>query len=354
MDNEISKKVKLYIRLRTGGHGLPEDQLQTGNTFCRDNTWFVTKKAVTGNIIPEPGAPVDLNLYQQVRADKIFAGANAAQAQVTEEISRDLISGLATHGGACLIGYGGTATGKSYTILGNQTANGVLQTTGLALLKKIELQEQGYAGYGLSLSAHLLRKDAVFNLLDDQVASSQISKFDDPQMSAISISGEKELLDTVNKAYQTAKSGASTHMNALPRGHVIFNLILSHPTVFEDQHPTKILQFVDLNGPERLLASTTKTESTLESIAINGHLSSLRLLVENLSKITKTGQKTGDLSHLFTGSKLCRLLSRSLNPSANNTVIVLLTAATADRYHSDSKETANFGLCVTKWQTAAN
>ena len=348
MDNQAGSRLKIYARIRAGGHNIP-GPFGTRNVFTTENAIHVSKKLITEDAdLPHVGNP-DLALYNHAPVDRVFAGEAAEQGNVVRDVAGELILQLQNSVNVGFVAYGGTATGKSFTILGNKDAAGVLQSAGKLLFDKIATPGSTFTGYALSVAAQLIYKGEIKNLLAQPSSekSPKTSSQDDPKACSVLVNTEAEYLEVVARAIKASISNASQHMSALPRGHVVLSLILHHPTVFSEEHPTRMLQFFDLNGPEKLVSADVKNPSTQESIAINEQLSSLRLLIENLTQslqksATSGPSKTG-VTHLFSNSKLNKLLAPCLTPNTDSKVLFLLTLATTHRYHSDTKETVNFG-----------
>ena len=264
--------------------------------------------------------------------DYIF-DTKSTQKDVYEEVTL-LIQSMVQGNNICIIAYGQTCTGKTYTIQGPNSKN-----PGLNNFSKSNYFES----IRLSLTIIEIYNEQIYNLLEESTPN--LTMYEDasgnliiPDLNPISINN----FDEANKLFKLAarfRHTSSTEYNdRSSRSHCIFSFQLKL-TGKDGRIIRSTLHIIDLAGSERISKSQSKDEKLRkESICINLSLHSLSTVLNSIAL---------KANHIpYRDSKLTHFLKDSLNENYNILLILLVSPNVKDI--SETISTLQFGERIVK------
>lgn len=288
--------------------------------------------------------PQNLQHYQ---FDLVF-GPSASQAAIYSRCCAPLVQAFFKGYNCCILAYGQTGAGKTYT-MGSAACHqevpehcGVLPRAAEEIFLIVDrLKEEGRPVH-LSVTFLEVYNEDLRDLLDDSSIQSGLGSkvfsgkairiTEDPVSKAICVVGVKrvtvtnqqELIDCLKRgAFLRMTASNSVNANS-SRSHAIFTLSMSSGS--NDQVITSKFHFVDLAGSERI--KRTKAEGTRlkEGICINTGLLALSNVINVLSSDTYRSQPL--MHHVpYRDSKLTRILQDSLGGNSRTVMIACVTAS---------------------------
>lgn len=222
----------------------------------------------------------------------------------------------------CIIAYGQTSSGKTYTMKGTFTEYNLgLRTTFLRsdpglIPRSIERIFSKKMLHKFTLSYVEVYNENIYDLLGDPLEPLQIRESADGEVYIKDVS-EREIR-TKEEAYELFRKGNSirkvsaTRMNReSSRSHAVLKISIR-------AHGAKSsLVFVDLAGSERVSAAQTSGASLKEGAAINKSLLALTSVISKLSK---------KQSHIpYRDAKLTRILQPSFSRSSKTVLICAIS-----------------------------
>ena len=276
--------------------------------------------------------------------DYIF-DTKSTQKDVYEEVTL-LIQSMVQGNNICIIAYGQTCTGKTYTIQGPNSKNpGIVPRAAreLFLILNNFSKSNYFESIRLSLTIIEIYNEQIYNLLEESTPN--LNMYEDasgnliiPDLNPISINS----FDEANKLFKLAarfRHTSSTEYNdRSSRSHCIFSFQLKL-TGKDGRIIRSTLHIIDLAGSERISKSQSKDEKLRkESICINLSLHSLSTVLNSIAL---------KANHIpYRDSKLTHFLKDSLNENYNILLILLVSPNVKDI--SETISTLQFGERIVK------
>lgn len=205
--------------------------------------------------------------------------------------------------------YGGSNSGRSYSIYGTNKDPGLLPLTFNYLFKYIN-DDLKY-DYSIGISYFEIYNEKINDLLHPEILSNNINIQKNEKGETIITGIEEETIDCESTIYNLLEqgsihriTGANNINEKSSRSHAIFTIYISVIHCDGTVSLSK-LHLVDLAGSERTKEITTKSDRFVESVAINQGLLALGKVILCLSKISQGA----NIDHIpYRESKLTRLL----------------------------------------------
>ena len=314
----------------------------------------------------------DTILIQELnKAPKMFEydyvfDEQSTQEDIYEEVSL-LIQSMIHGNNICIMSYGQTCTGKTYTIQGNNNNKGIASRAVKEifeiidnLIKKNNLQknrnnfENGYSPSQVRNTSYFIKakinmtiieiyNEQIFNLLEE--STPKLNIFEDaqgnliiPDLSPINISN----YDEANKLFilsEKFRHTSSTEFNERSsRSHCIFTFNIKL-TNNDNNVIRSTLHVIDLAGSERITKAQNNNEKIKkEALSINLSLHSLSNVLFAIAN------KSGHIP--YRDSKLTHFLKDSLNDNYN--IMLLLHISPNIKDLSETISTLQFGERIIK------
>jgi len=279
--------------------------------------------------------------------DYIFQ-QNSTQQDVYDEVSL-LVQNMLNGTNVCIIAYGQTTTGKSYTIQGpNKEFPGIALRSAKELFEMIGPLLENKKGKSkvqtkLSISIIEIYNDVIYNLLGEGQPALNMYENNNgnlaiPDLNPISINNYTEANKLFKLSAKLRQTNQTNYNDRSSRSHCIYSFYLK--IVEEDGSIIRSkLHIIDLAGSERLTKShDTNPLLRKEAISINLSLNAL----SNVLNAIAVKQ-----NHIpYRDSKLTHFLKESLNDNFN--ILLLLHVSPNIRDLSETNSTLEFGTRIAK------
>lgn len=238
----------------------------------------------------------------------------------------------------CLLAYGQTGAGKSYSMVGYGEDKGIVPLSCEEMFKRMEADKNPDVQYIVEVSMLEIYNENVQDLLNpDSRSKSGLRVRDHPVMGPYAegltshvvstyeeISGLMEL-GTKNRTVQATKMNKTSS-----RAHTIFLIKFVTRTYDAEtkkkSDKTSKINLVDLAGSERISKTGAKGSTLREGVNINKSLSALGNVINALSKTL--GHKKKKKVHIpYRDSKLTWLLKQSLGGNSKTIMIAAISPA---------------------------
>ena len=236
-----------------------------------------------------------ISIFQENKQEKNFEydyifDTKSTQKDVYEEVTL-LIQSMVQGNNICIIAYGQTCTGKTYTIQGPNSKNpGIVPRAAreLFLILNNFNKSNFFESIRLSMTIIEIYNEQIYNLLEESTPN--LNMYEDasgnliiPDLNPISINS----FDEANKLFKLAakfRHTSSTEYNdRSSRSHCIFSFQLKL-TGKDGRIIRSTLHIIDLAGSERISKSQNKDEKLRkESICINLSLHSLSTVLNSIA-----------------------------------------------------------------------
>lgn len=342
MENQ-EEGICVAIRMR----GLNEREIKSGSTpifKCLSNERVAL-------LNEKDGHPIERDTYQY---DKVF-DAKADTVNIYNHVGRNLVEGVVTGINATIFAYGQTSSGKTYTMLGAQGSQGVLELAATDLFRHIGATST--RDFIVRVSFVEIYNEVIRDLLSD-AADSTVNIREDPRKGVYCEASEHAIQDfdsvmkVLNKGV-SRRAVESTAMNSTSsRSHTIFKITVesiesqSQQEAGEERDMSVLvasLNLVDLAGSESVRHTGATGQRAKEGGKINQSLLSLSRVIHSLS------QPGTHVS--FRDSKLTRLLQPSLCGNAKMSIVCCVTPA--EKYIEETRSTLQFASRAKLVQTNA-
>ncbi|CAL7952387.1 unnamed protein product [Xylocopa violacea] len=266
------------------------------------------------------------------RFDHIF-DMNASNSDVFETVVKPIISAAVNGINGTVFAYGQTSSGKTYTMMGNAEEPGVVplaigyifdaiaNTIGREFLLRVSYLE--------------IYNEKVNDLLDKSGTDLKLKEDGSGQ---VILQCKEEITNCPHNVLSIMKKGdknrriGETNMNERSsRSHTIFRITIESREAGGDSDgavQVSQLNLVDLAGSERARLTGATGERFKEGRHINLSLSTLGLVIMQLSESQDTQKHVN-----FRDSKLTRLLQNSLGGNAMTAIICAITPAALEETH---------------------
>ena len=291
-----------------------------------------------------------ISIFQDNKQERSFEydyifDTKSTQKDVYEEVTL-LIQSMVQGNNICIIAYGQTCTGKTYTIQGPNSKNpGIVPRAAreLFLILNNFSKSNFFESIRLSLTIIEIYNEQIYNLLEESTPS--LNMYEDasgnliiPDLNPISINS----FDEANKLFKLAakfRHTSSTEYNERSsRSHCIFSFQLKL-TGKDGRIIRSTLHIIDLAGSERISKTQNKDEKLRkESICINLSLHSLSTVLNSIAL---------KANHIpYRDSKLTHFLKDSLNENYNILLLLLVSPNVKDL--GETISTLQFGERIVK------
>jgi hypothetical protein len=285
----------------------------------------------------------DGNVVKNWSYDHVF-GPESSNKSIFDEVGVDLVDSALGGFNSVLFMYGQTSSGKTFTLFGADSVEGLVGHTLDLLDDRVRSSEE--KEYLIKLTYSELYNEELKDLLSVDPNES-LKIIDDPTLGPL-IQGITEVTFMSSKHAKNALEEGEkrrhfgvTNMNAhSSRSHVLVRLNIESRhlgtksktplrTSWGKDKPTRIstLNLVDLAGSERSNKSGTSGQALKEGSFINKSLLTLGTVISCLSE--------GKSEHIpYRNSKLTRLLSAALGGNAKTTMITCISPASGNAVES--------------------
>lgn len=286
----------------------------------------------------------------------------ASQDTVMQDIGTVILQNSIQGFNGCLFAYGQTGSGKSYSVMGYKDSPGIIPRSVDAIFEeKKTLEANNSKELRVWISFVEIYNEQVRDLLHAGADITELKVMDHPKL-GVYVPGLTEaaccnpddvqrLMDFGTKKRVTA----ATQMNATSsRSHAVFTVKVQHlegaaPEPGKQDQRTALnakINLVDLAGSERQSKTGAEGATLKEGCAINQSLSSLGLVIKELSEAAGT-KKTVP----FRASKLTFLLKESL--SGNSKTFMIAAISPASDNVEETVSTLRFASSVKKIKLVA-
>ena len=276
--------------------------------------------------------------------DYIF-DSHSTQEDVYEEVTL-LIQSMVQGNNICIIAYGQTCTGKTYTIQGpdhhnpgiaTRAAKELFEILGSSDFKKL------YISTRLTLTIIEIYNEQIFNLLEENTPNLALfenanGNLEIPDLNPIAINNFGEASKLFKLASKFRHTSCTEYNDRSSRSHCIFSFQLKL-TDKDGKIMRSTLHIIDLAGSERISKSKQNDEKTRkEAISINLSLHSLSNVLNSIANKS---------SHIpYRDSKLTHFLKDSLNENYN--ILLLLHLSPQIKDLPETISTLQFGERIVK------
>ncbi|CAD8063092.1 unnamed protein product [Paramecium sonneborni] len=338
---EIKKKPAIELPTSETLSVLDQNEPQNGiEVICRIRPKFVGENYVNYTIIDKRLDIYETNNDNEISNQKTFTFSqiydqNSTQKNLHQEYVIPMIKDIfEKQKGGLVFTYGVTNSGKTYTIIGNQEAPGILPLT-LQTLDKIKtafllnkttieidgqvikIGESPYDDYVLkevnyTFQSFEIYNEEIYDLLANNKTKLQLKEIYDKKCyvkDAVEkeINTNQQFKDLLQKALTNRQMGETTLNNQSSRSHTIFKIQISF-LYQQDQYTIQKKQticIVDLAGSERTKKAETQGSQLTEACNIN---KSLLVLGKCLKQMRCQNESEQNNRIPFRECKLTRLL----------------------------------------------
>lgn len=289
---------------------------------------------------------VNSNRNKKYDFDYIF-GQRTMQAEVYEEVSL-LIQSMIRGNNICIIAYGQTCTGKTYTIQGPQSGSqpGMALRAAKELFEILDLYDKDKPKNSqskLSLSIIEIYNENIYNLLCEDcpllnIYESSNNNLVIPDLNPINIENFNEAAKLFKLSAKLRKTKETNNNDRSSRSHCIYTFHLK--TIEGEKITRSKLHIIDLAGSERISRSVGVMDENLkkEAISINLSLTSLSNVLNSIAVKS---------THVpYRDSKLTHFLKESLNENYN--ILLLLHISPNIKDLGETFSTLEFGNRIVK------
>ncbi len=289
---------------------------------------------------------INSNRTKKYDFDYIF-GQRTLQSEVYEEVSL-LIQSMIRGNNICIIAYGQTCTGKTYTIQGPQagTQPGIALRAAKELFEVLSLYDKDKPKNmhsKLSLSIIEIYNENIYNLLSEDCPLLNMYENSNnnlviPDLNPINIDNYNEASKLFRLSGKLRKIKETSNNDRSSRSHCIYTFHLK--TIEGEKITRSKLHIIDLAGSERISKNIGVMDENLkkEAISINLSLTSLSNVLNSIAVRS---------NHIpYRDSKLTHFLKESLNENYN--ILLLLHISPNIKDLSETFSTLEFGNRIVK------
>ncbi|VDD83896.1 unnamed protein product [Mesocestoides corti] len=332
---EVNGNIRVISRFRP-----PQEHDDEGDSpfeFCAMDKIFVCGKSNPATLAYR--RQLGFNQPQAYTAKDEFFAFNrvfqdsASQMDIFEEI-RPMIGSFVDGYNVCILAYGPTGSGKTYTMQGTKTCPGICRRAVTELFALCD-PLQGIWNTDINVAMFEIHNEVIYDLLASQITpvklcdnGSDVRLLNAEEKRATS---EEETLQWIEKGYIRRKVSSTRLNSESSRSHLIIRIHLSLVSTIDSQRRTSSLVLCDLAGSESAERIDATGSLHTETGFINRSLVTLARVFEILRR--KSGQcaSTG-LAIPYRDSKLTHLLKPCLGGQAK---CVLIVTASPEMKHLD-------------------
>uniref|UniRef100_A0A2S2QFF0 Centromere-associated protein E n=1 Tax=Sipha flava TaxID=143950 RepID=A0A2S2QFF0_9HEMI len=264
--------------------------------------------------------------------DRVFCGESTNN-DVFDEIVKPIIDRGVQGFNGTVFAYGQTASGKTYTMAGDQSNLGIIP---LAIYYMFSVMNSSTDREYLLRACYLeIYNEKVIDLLEkkDNKNQKKIEIQKDglhiTPLKAVVCQNAQMVIDLMKMGEQNRSFGETNMNERSSRSHTIFRIILESRNVDDDcdgAYQQSVINLVDLAGSEKSSQTQLSMERFKEGCKINSSLTTLGLVIQQLSECPDSSQFIN-----FRDSKLTRILQTSLGGNSLTAIICTVTLAVEDQ-----------------------
>ncbi|EDO31606.1 predicted protein [Nematostella vectensis] len=269
--------------------------------------------------------------------DRVFT-PDSTQEQVFED-TLPLIASCVDGYNVCIMAYGQTGAGKTFTMMGPEDNPGVNVRSILELLRVCN--ERPNVDYTLSLAMLEVYNETLKDLLEEfgSCAGTQLSiqlkgkQVVVPHLTEIQVNSAKAIRTIMAKGDANRSVGATKMNTSSSRSHLVLILHINGVDKISHAITHSTLTLVDLAGSERISKTEATGQRLVEAAAINKSLSALGQVF--------TALRTNAMHVPYRNSKLTQLLQGSLG--GDGKACMFVNVSPAEWNLSETISTLQFG-----------
>ncbi|XP_068717319.1 kinesin-like protein KIF16B [Montipora capricornis] len=292
----------------------------------------------------------DFSYWSADSKDRHFA----SQERVFEDLGNDVIQSAFEGYNACIFAYGQTGAGKSYSMMGQDTAPGLIPRICQGLYSRMESSGDDKTEFRTEVSYLEIYNEKVGDLLRPAKGKEKFNlkvrehPKEGPYVQDLTkhVVKDYEGIENLMNEGNTNRTVASTNMNDVSsRSHAIFTILFTQAKFYTDMPSETVskIHLVDLAGSERA-NSTGATGSRLkEGANINKSLVTLGTVISALAEASENAVLKDAKKKLFIpyrNSVLTWLLKDSLGGNAKTIMIAAISPA--DVNYSETLSTLRY------------
>ncbi|XP_018300139.1 centromere-associated protein E [Mycetomoellerius zeteki] len=287
----------------------------------------------------------------------------ATQATIYETLGQSILDATFSGYNSCLIAYGQSASGKTYTMMGTKEDPGLIPRLCEGIFSKIEQESEHERIYRVTVSYLEIYNERVRDLLKPSTSTSGLRVREHPRLGPYVQGLTHHVVRTLGSLISYVEEGtkarktASTLQNpSSSRSHALLTVDLSQETADAERpnssgtslssrrqdatpHGGSRLHLVDLAGSESA-ATCSGVHRLKEGANINKSLVALGNVISALAERGSTGSRPGRRYIPYRDSSLTWLLKDALG--GNATTIMLATISPASGSYNETAHTLRF------------
>lgn len=294
---------------------------------------------------PSPSCIRDLRSDQALDFDHVFK-TNTSTPQLFEACVADIVRAHCEGYNGAIFAYGQTASGKTFTMYGEEEKPGVIQLAVENIFNYIESHPD--RNFMMELAYLEIYNEQVFDLrapassgtgsrTEVQVLENEDGESVFKGLSWLKVSGLEDIRECLEVGAQRRHTGETAMNERSSRSHTILRIKLQ--SMLQDCSKTvlsSMLDLVDLAGSEGLRHTEATGERRREGKNINTSLLALSQVIKVLSDKSRSSN-----AHIsFRDSKLTRILRPSIGGNSQTVIICAVSPAAVN--YSETKSTLEF------------
>ncbi|OAD56870.1 Kinesin-like protein KIF16B, partial [Eufriesea mexicana] len=281
----------------------------------------------------------------------------ADQARIYHTLGRSVLDALFTGYNSCLVAYGQTASGKTYTMMGTKEDPGLTPRLCEGLFARIEEESKNESNYVVSVSYLEIYNERVRDLLKPSSSTGGLRVREHPRLGPYVqglthhlVRTLESLMSYVEEGTKARKTASTLQNSCSSRSHALLTIgvaeasqgvgngVSSRRKEILPRGGSK-LRLVDLAGSESA-ATCSGVHRLKEGANINKSLVALGNVISALAERGTTGSGPGRRFIPYRDSSLTWLLKDALG--GNATTIMLATISPASGSYNETAHTLRF------------
>ncbi|EDS36967.1 kinesin-II 95 kDa subunit [Culex quinquefasciatus] len=343
----VSIKVRPLIRREKDSKLTPQWRIRENTIHNVDGTGepfvFVTEQLLYNFHVILPvvvaGAVIDQHNtgLRELRSDNIF-DETVATRELFDRVCRPVLLASLNGINGTIFAYGQTSSGKTYTMMGDETEPGVVPLAAREIFREIELNKDRQ--FLIRVGYIEIYNEKIFDLLD-RSNNANLKVFEN-SCGDVSVNYKEMITNCPEQVMQHLEEGnkvkriGDTNMNERSsRSHTIFRITIESREIGRTQDnendavQISTLNLVDLAGSERADQTGATGSRLKEGAHINKSLLSLSCVIQKLSENAENQKFIN-----YRDSKLTRILQASLGGNAVTSMICNITPAAFEESYS--------------------
>lgn len=268
-------------------------------------------------------------------SDHIYDETKCTQ-EIFEDLAKPIVTSALKGINGTIFAYGQTSSGKTYTMMGDESNPGIIPLIVSEIFTQIENTEE--REFLLRIGYIEIYNERIFDLLAEGDKQCECTKLREliagegckPNQREIGATSEKEILGHYESGNRKRRFGETNMNERSSRSHTIFRITIESREVGKTSEETSVqvsnLNLVDLAGSER--ADQTRADG--ERLKEGGHINKSLLALGNVIRLLSDDNATASTHINYRDSKLTRILSASLGGNAMTSIICTVTPACLD------------------------